>query len=298
MLKSKISLLILLMFSCFQASWAQRQSDLVINEVLTLNENNYMDRFGSKAGWIEIYNKSAGTVNLAGCYITDDPSNLRKYPFVKGDLRMQIRPHQRVVVYCNSETEHSVLHTNFTLKPNQENYIALVSANGIDIIDEVTVPALAADRSWGAPKDGDKANRQTLKKATPDAPNYVYMGATAAEVFKEKDPYGVGMALTAMSVVFSALLCLYLSFKIIGKIAIKLTSTRARKAAGLPKGTKVEHNPDGEVYAAIAMALNLHEENAHDEEDTILTIRHIEKRYSPWSSKIYTLRETPEKRKM
>ena len=33
--------------------------------------------------------------------------------------------------------------------------------------------------------------------------------------------------------------------------------------------------------------------NAHDKEDTILTINKVKKAYSPWSSKIYTLRETP-----
>ena len=48
----------------------------------------------------------------------------------------------------------------------------------------------------------------------------------------------------------------------------------------------------GEEIAAIAMALYEHL-NAHDKEDTILTINKVKKAYSPWSSKIYTLRETP-----
>ncbi len=294
----RLKLGFLIMVACLFAnkSYAQRATDLVINEVLTVNENNYMDPFGARAAWVEIYNDSEGTVDIAGCYLTDDKNSLKKYPFVKGDHKMKIGPHQRILVFCNSETAHSVFHTNFTLKPGQENYIALVSANGLDIIDEVVVPALGADKSWGAKVDGDKESRTFLKKATPDAANYVYMGDRAAAIFKEKDPLGIGMALTAMSVVFCALACLFFSFKLIGFIAVKLTNARSRKAAGMPKGTKVD-TVSGEVYAAISMAIYLNEESIHDEQDTILTIRHIEKKYSPWSSKIYGLRDVPEKRK-
>lgn len=294
MLKLKTGVFVLLAALCMPALKAQRPSDLVINEVLTNNQSNYMDRFGWRGAWVEIYNKSAGTVNIAGCYLTTDPNNLKMYPIVKGDIRTKIPPHQRILFYCNSETEHSVFHTNFSLKPNEKNYLALVSANGRDIIDEVEVPSLSADQSWGAPVDGQRDNRQILSKATPDAANYVDMGGTASEKFKINDPYGISMALTAMGVVFCALLCLFICFKIIGRIAIILTKGRARRAAGLPKGTTVEH-PDvsGEVYAAIAMALQLHEDDAHDYEDTVLTMNKIEKRYSPWSSKLYGLRENP-----
>ncbi len=294
----RLKLGFLIIMTCLFASksYAQRATDLVINEVMTVNENNYMDPFGAKVAWVEIYNDSEGTVDIAGCYLTDDKNNLKKYPFVKGDRKMKIGPHQRILVFCNSETAHSVLHTNFTLKPGQQNYIALVSANGLDIIDEVEVPVLEADKSWGAQRDGEKETRSFLEKATPNAANYVYMGDGAVAVFKARDPFGIGMALTAMSVVFCALACLFLSFKLIGFIAVKLTNARARKASGMPKGTKVD-TVSGEIFAAISMAIHLNEDSQHDEEDTILTIRHIEKKYSPWSSKIYGLREVPEKRK-
>jgi Na+-transporting methylmalonyl-CoA/oxaloacetate decarboxylase gamma subunit len=42
--------------------------------------------------------------------------------------------------------------------------------------------------------------------------------------------------------------------------------------------------------AAIAMALHLYyDEDVHDIEKAIVTIKKVEKRYSPWSSKIYGL---------
>ena len=41
--------------------------------------------------------------------------------------------------------------------------------------------------------------------------------------------------------------------------------------------------------AAIAMALHLFYAEVHDEESAIITIKTVERRYSPWSSKIYGL---------
>lgn len=50
---------------------------------------------------------------------------------------------------------------------------------------------------------------------------------------------------------------------------------------------------DGEISpetsAAIAMALHLFYAEVHDVESAIITIKTVERRYSPWSSKIYGL---------
>ena len=51
----------------------------------------------------------------------------------------------------------------------------------------------------------------------------------------------------------------------------------------------------GEVSAAISTALFLHYEEKHDLENTVLTIKRVQKTYSPWSSKLYGLREYPKR---
>lgn len=51
--------------------------------------------------------------------------------------------------------------------------------------------------------------------------------------------------------------------------------------------------PADELNAAIATALYLYRQEVHDYENYVLTIKRIEKRYSPWSSKIYSLRKWP-----
>lgn len=49
-----------------------------------------------------------------------------------------------------------------------------------------------------------------------------------------------------------------------------------------------EHLP-AEYSAAIAMALHLYYSDEHDVESQIITIKTVQRRYSPWSSKIYGL---------
>jgi glutaconyl-CoA/methylmalonyl-CoA decarboxylase subunit delta len=44
--------------------------------------------------------------------------------------------------------------------------------------------------------------------------------------------------------------------------------------------------PSGDIVA-IAMALHLFYDEVHDDETNVITIKRIERRYSPWSSKIY-----------
>ena len=50
--------------------------------------------------------------------------------------------------------------------------------------------------------------------------------------------------------------------------------------------TAKETAPTGDV-AAIAMALHMYFAEAHDVESNVITIKRIERRYSPWSLKIY-----------
>ena len=95
---------------------------------------------------------------------------------------------------------------------------------------------------------------------------------------------------------FSALLLLCLSFYAIGKIGASVSRINKMRAQGVEKHDvekgEISHD-SGEEIAAIAMALYEHL-NAHDTENTILTINKVKRTYSPWSSKIYGLREVPD----
>ncbi len=48
-------------------------------------------------------------------------------------------------------------------------------------------------------------------------------------------------------------------------------------------------NRDGEIHAAISIALHLYSKQLHDFENMKMTINKTMKPYSPWSSKIYSV---------
>lgn len=49
----------------------------------------------------------------------------------------------------------------------------------------------------------------------------------------------------------------------------------------------------GEMVSVISLALHMHVSQMREFEDTIITIQKVIKPYSPWSSKIYGLRQRP-----
>jgi hypothetical protein len=52
-------------------------------------------------------------------------------------------------------------------------------------------------------------------------------------------------------------------------------------------------NPNDEEAAAIALAIHLYQSELHDIESFTITLQKVSRIYSPWSSKIYSLRQYP-----
>jgi Na+-transporting methylmalonyl-CoA/oxaloacetate decarboxylase gamma subunit len=87
-------------------------------------------------------------------------------------------------------------------------------------------------------------------------------------------------------VVFIALSLLVMAFIGIGKFFKFMVRRNFR--------IKTKSNSDFHeltVYdaAAVSLALHMYLSELHDEESGVLTIKRIERRYSPWSSKIYAV---------
>ncbi len=170
--------------------------------------------------------------------------------------------------------------------------IAIFSANGKTLIDKVDLPSdHRPDVTYGC-LNNDSDEWIYLDKSTPGANNDYSKKKSAGESFVEFDPYGIGMAVIALSVVFSALAILFVIYKNLGKLFIRKASKTAKKKE--PEVIKVaKEEISGEVNAAIAMAIYLYQNELHDQENTVLTIQKVSRTYSPWSSKIYTLRKSP-----
>jgi Na+-transporting methylmalonyl-CoA/oxaloacetate decarboxylase gamma subunit len=295
MINKKIGVLALLLSLFVMTAKAQRTTSVRINEVLVENEDNFVDDYGKRHPWIEFYNNSAGTVDLKGCFITNDKSNPKKYMIPKGDVLTKIPPRQHTIFWADNEPTRGTFHLNFTLEKDKDNYIALYDSDGSTLIDEVTIPAgQTADVSYGLDIDG-VGTWKILDKVTPSTNNVTLDSNEKLENFQQNDPIGIGMTITAMAVVFLGLFVLFLAFKGIGNLAIKGSKRRAKAAAG---ASNKEANANageesGEIFAAIATALYEINDDNHDIENTVLTIQKVKRAYSPWSSKLYNMRQTP-----
>ena len=131
--------------------------------------------------------------------------------------------------------------------------------------------------------------------ATPAVPGH------DEPAFAEGDPYGFMMALIGMVIVFSALILLYLIFSNTPILFTQSFKNRFKAFLNLGKllplvpvhtdlPPKEASDLTGEVNAAIAAAIHLYRSELHDHENTVLTIKKVSRTYSPWSSKIYSLR--------
>ncbi|MGE0090935.1 MAG: lamin tail domain-containing protein [Bacteroidia bacterium] len=312
MKKFKFNILLLLgILVASQNAFAQNMSDIRINEILVSNTDDFMDDYGHKNGWVELFNTSYGTVDIGGCYFTNDPDNLTMYMIPRKDVLTKIKPRQHTLFWADSEPFRGTFHLNFRLEDSKE--ILFVSSDGRTIIDRIAIPheSLGQNQSYGRANDGETVmNSQSevdmektwviLEHTSPSTNNFGAYEEPAGMKLMQMDPYGIIMAMTAMSIVFLSLILLYVVFKNTGNYNIRKSKKRAAIAAG-----KAEHeicssceDTPAEVYAAIAMAMHAYfeDDETHDIENTVLTIDKVTRNYSPWSSKIYTLRETPNKK--
>ncbi|MDR1259074.1 MAG: OadG family protein [Tannerellaceae bacterium] len=292
-IRKKTGLLLLLTLIFTAGVQAQRVTSMRINEVLVINADNFVDDYGKRSGWVELFNTSAGTVNIGGCFLTDDRNNPKKYPIPKGDVLTRISPRQHALFWADGIASRGTFHVNFVFDPDKENYVAFYDTDGKTLVDEIVIPAgQKEDISYGRRVDGLE-EWIYFTKVTPSTNNLTLDTNEKLDNFKINDSWGIGMTLSAMAVVFIGLFVLYVIFKQVAKLSIAASKIRAKKAGEtvLSDGGDIS----GEVLAAISAALYELNEDVHDIERTVLTIQKVKRNYSPWSSKIYSLRENPRK---
>lgn len=321
-MKQKLMLLLLAVAVGAAAVSAQSRRNLRINEVMVQNDSNFVDDYGHHTAWIELFNTTHAPLNIASVFLTNNRATLDKnlsskerkammYAVPLGDVLTKIPKRQHVVFWADGRPTLGTFHTNFTLQPGQDNWIAIFDGDGHTLIDSVTVPAtLGPDQSFARIEDGvDSEDGVKLGieaweirddseglPVTPSSNNKIRETNDKIDMFAEKDKNGFAMAIMAMGIVFSALLLLCICFYIISKIGERVSSRNKTKTlSSAETEIHVEKGHDsGEEIAAIAMALHEHL-NAHDSENTVLTINKVKRAYSPWSSKIYGLRQLPQK---
>lgn len=303
--------LILLSFNVF----SQHITDLRLNEMLIRNENNFIDEYGRHVPWIEIFNSAYNDVNVGECYLTNDTTGLSDgsgiknwYRIPKGDPKTLIPQRSFVVFYIDNAPLYGTFHVNFD--PTMEgasNYVALISSNGRTLIDILEFPDSlrnTSEHSYGYFEDGVKevvdgngvlvSNKGFLEYFTPGSTNKVFEGLTKSEKVAEQDPYGIGLALIFMLVVFVALTIIFLMLKLFGRMSRKKTTKPAVATESVKSQEKIpvqDEQITSEEVAAITMAMHLHFNDMHDTESEVITIETPSAHYSPWSQKHLVIKQ-------
>ncbi|MBO4371345.1 MAG: CotH kinase family protein, partial [Bacteroidales bacterium] len=136
-------------------------SQVFINEISTNTDT--IEVFGQKCDWIELYNPSSGYVYMHNFAISDNPDNPKKWVFPDS---YKIEPYGFLMVLCNGEATGA--NTNFKLSAKGETIV--LSNNNGNIIDQVIVPPLLQDQTYGRAQDGSHI-WGVFKEATPYASN-------------------------------------------------------------------------------------------------------------------------------
>lgn len=259
---------------------------------------------------------------------------IKKYYIPRNNPETQLEPLGYRLFFCEGTDTKGTFYTNFTLGQEPVDMVILYNANGKDVISVFEFPAgytpvpdvalgvighdeieskifprfsLAERKKMGdegylnAVANGLKYKPQVLSKTTPNATNEITADVSRDELFRRRDEKGVVMAMTAMAVVFSALVAIFLVFKIFGNFMVRRTNKTEAKSKGTKGEAPVEKKSNetsytGEEIAAISLALRLYQKDLHVQEASIITINRVGRMYSPWSSKIYGLTEIPEKK--
>lgn len=302
---------------------AQKQRDLKINELFLNNIDNLADEYGRHVPWVEIFNTSYNNVNIAECYLTNDTSGLAAgntsnwYRIPKGDPKTLIPQRSYLIFYLDNTPTYGVFHTNFNpLDSNSNNYIALISSNGKNVLDffKFNNSLRTATHSFGYRADFGPdevevegkmvSNLSELKYFTPGSQNNPEPAASKSEEISKKDKYGIGLTIISMTVVFTALFIIFLILKLFARFSNKQTprlklhsaQKKVKKEEVKAESTTNEILDNGEALAAASMALHYYLNSAHDKESEVITIETPSAHFSPWSQKHLMVKRTPKRR--
>ncbi len=293
-----------LLIACSSTMFGQGAKNIVLSEVLTNNTSSIQDEYGRHEAWIELANTSFSSYNVRGMYITTDrsvldkqmsaPERIKRMSIIpSGDDRTQMGARKHLVLFCNSNPAQGKLHLSVPVSISEPVWIALYNGNGVELIDSVTVPALNADQSYARTKQGWSVKK--AENVTPGIDNFIEASESKVTKFKREDPHGFAMSIMAMGIVFFCLALLWVFFTLFGMV-MRHAETAKKVANAQPikpitktveKTIEIGHKTsnalqegfdkkgiDMEVYmAVIGMALRQYEDDVHDVESGIITIK-------------------------
>jgi len=214
--------------------------NIVINEILTANQNGITDNFGELEDWIEVYNPNNFAVNLGGYYLSDDPEVRNKWviPSVFPDS-VTVPANGWLLFWADADAEQGVRHADFRLSNNGE-YLSLAGPDGYTLADEIQWNYIAPDTSLGRISDG--ANEWVLfVVSTPDASN----NQGVINVTESNSTSLLAFPNPATSNIFFNRITSVSVFDLSGKLMGTFNNTHSIDTAEWPSGIYLIHTTDG-----------------------------------------------------
>ena len=144
---------------------AKGVSPIRINEVSGSNDS-YIDEYGKKGDWVELYNTTDADMDIEGMFLTDDLAMPTKYKITKGDTKANtVIPAQGyLVIWCDNKrsTTDNGLHASFKIDG-----------------DGGLVAISAVDQSWSDVMAYGAHDAQTTIGRYPDGASDVYAMSAA-----------------------------------------------------------------------------------------------------------------------
>jgi hypothetical protein len=143
-------------------------TSVVLNEFMASNTSTLADPQGEYDDWIELRNLTGSAINLTGLYLTDEPSNPRKWAFPSGTT---IAANGYLLIWADEDgLAESGLHASFKLSGDGEQiYLIDTDANNNQVLDAITFSAQTTDVSYG--RTAADADVWSTLTPTPNAAN-------------------------------------------------------------------------------------------------------------------------------
>ena len=161
-------------------SLAGLRAQVVINEFSCSNYS--LNIAGNNEDFVELYNETAGPVDLGGWYLSDNVDNPTKFEIPAGTV---VPPNGYLVIMCSSEAQAGnlyaggFLNTNFRIHQCKDESVVLSDATGA-IVESYTygtdISTNQEDHSWARDVDGT-GDWKVCTNPTPNATNAGAVGS-------------------------------------------------------------------------------------------------------------------------
>lgn len=154
-----------------QALYEQVETSMApvrINEVSAGNDI-YINEYGKKTDWLELYNNSDEDYDLAGAYLTDNPNKPYKFQIEASERYSTVIPaHGYKVIWCDGKESKTQLHAPFKLENADEAFVSITAA-GEEWTDSLRYKAQPRWFTYGRYPDGGSSlalfERPTIENA-------------------------------------------------------------------------------------------------------------------------------------